>query len=89
MGLKLDPKGYFLIKLENNKIHLAFCKYQNKKGWYEKHNIKLSKSGNKQELLDWATHHRLFSQEDHYDYLVKELNKAERCLKDNKKYVQE
>ena len=86
--LKLDPKGYFLIKVEKNKIYLAFCNYQDKEGWYD-NKIELSHSAkNKEELLDWAIHHKLYSRKDHYDYLVKELTKAENCLKKKEKYVQ-
>ena len=87
--LKLDPKGYFLIKVENNKIYLAFCNYQDKEGWYD-NKIELSHSSeNKEELLDWAIHHKLYSQQDHYDYLVKELSRAEKYLKNEGKYIQD
>ena len=88
-NLKLDPKGYFLIKIGDGMIHLAFCSYQKKKGWYDSHDIKLSHSAdNKEELLGWAIHHELYSQEDHYVYLVRELTKAEKCLKNKEKYIQ-
>lgn len=89
MTLKLDPKGYFLIKIEDGLVHLAFCNYQDKKGWYKEHEIELTHSANnKEELLDWAVHHKLYSQKDHYEYLVRELKKAEKCLKNNEKYIQ-
>lgn len=89
-NLKLDPRGYFLIKVEDGKIHLAFCNYQDRSGWYDYHDIEMHHSSeNKEELLDWAHHHKLYSQKDHSEYLSRELARAEQCLKKNQKYVQD
>ncbi len=83
MKLKLDPKGYFLIKIENNKIYLGFCEYKNKNKV-----IKQTSSSNIQTLLDWAKENNLYTLETHKTYLKEELERANICLKTNKKYLQ-
>jgi len=83
MKLKLDPKGYFLIKIENNKIYLGFCEYQNKNKI-----IKQTSSSNINTLLDWAEENNLYTLKTHKTYLEKELKRAKKCIQTNKKYSQ-
>jgi len=87
MSIVLDPKGYFLIKVENNQIVLGFCNYQNKDLGYKNKIEKTKSSDNAIELIEWAKD--LCSLESHYDYLVEEITKAQMCLKNNQEYIQE
>ncbi len=95
--LKLDPTGYFLIRLNNktNKIEVAFCKYKeikftHPKARFGKNTInKKFSSKHPEEILKWIKNKKLISQDSHYNYIKKELERAEECLKKGVKYVQD
>ena len=83
MELKLDPRGYFLIKIDKNKIYLGFCEYQNKNKI-----IKQNSSNSIKTLLKWAKTNNLYTLKTHKTYLERELKQASLCLKTNKEYMQ-
>lgn len=80
----LDPKGYFLIRLnlEAGMIELAHCT--------NSHVITKMITGRiAQELYITAIKLGLVGILEHAAYLGKELKKAEYCLQNNTEYVQE
>lgn len=80
----LDPKGYFLIKIDRNKkmIHVGFCESRNV--------IQMIISGKTpQEVYFTASKLDLISRYDHAAYLGKELEKAYLAIKLNLDYVQD
>ena len=87
--IELDPKGYFLIKIEEEKICIAHCNYQDKKGWYENKVESSFSSGDPAEILQWAKKNDLVSLDEHYQYLVKEMGHAVEAITTHTKYVQE
>ena len=95
--LILDPIGYFLIRInqEKNEIEIAFCKYEeikftNQKAKFGKNTINQTFiSKNIEEILKWIKDNKLVSKEDHMNYLKKELKKAKECLKNKEKYIQD
>ncbi|MBT3635966.1 MAG: hypothetical protein HN531_03435 [Opitutae bacterium] len=87
--IELDPKGYFLIKIEEGRICIAHCNYKDKKGWYENKVESSFSSEDPEEILLWAKKNNLVSLESHYQYLVKEMKHAVKALATNSKYVQE
>ncbi|MBU63035.1 MAG: hypothetical protein CMI26_11095 [Opitutae bacterium] len=87
--IQLDPKGYFLIKIEDGKICIAHCHYQNKRGWYENKIKSTFNSKDPVEILRWAKKENLISLDEHYQYLDKEMKHAVKALKNNTKYIQE
>ena len=77
----LDPKGYFLIRLNNGLIEVGHCKKNNK--------VEVVVRGsNVEEILYKVIDLGLISLLDHAAYLGKELQKAKYCLENNKEYVQ-
>ena len=79
--LKLDKKGFFLIKLEGNHIKVAFCTY----------NFKITKiitGKNAQDLYKEIMKRRLVESLEHAAYLGYELAKAEHCLRHKTRYTQ-
>ena len=87
--IELDPKGYFLIKIEEGKICIAHCNYQDKKGWYENKIESSFSSEDPDEILQWAKNNNLVSLDEHYQYLVKEMGHAVEAITTHTKYVQE
>ena len=87
--IELDPKGYFLMKVEEGKICMAHCNYQDKKGWYENKVESTFSSVDPDEILQWAKNNNLVSLDEHYQYLVKEMKEAAKAIQSNAKYVQE
>ena len=80
----MDPKGYFLIRLNRDKkvLELGYCKKNNV--------IELMIYGETpQEVYFTATQMGILSRLDHAAYLGKELEKAYLALKFNLKYVQD
>ena len=79
--IKLDKKGYFLIKIEDKKIMAGHCKSNNE--------IDYVFVGSKaQDVYKEIIKRKLVSLE-HAAYLGKELVKAEICMKEGKKYIQD
>ncbi len=80
----LDPKGYFLIRVNNEtkKIEVGFCERGNV--------IEIKISGNTPlEIYQTAIKHGLITRLDHAAYLGCELQKAYIALKKNIGYVQD
>jgi tetrahydromethanopterin S-methyltransferase subunit A len=81
---KMDPKGYFLIRVnkKKKKIELAHCRKDNI--------IEMVIEGKiPQEIYFTAIEKNLLSRKDHAAYLGKELEKAYLALKFNLAYVQD
>lgn len=75
-----DKKGYFLVKIENKKIHCGFVN-NNREMIVEftgKNSDKIIKEIAKRKLCDL----------EHMGYISSELTIAENCLKSGKKYIQ-
>jgi hypothetical protein len=87
--IELDPKGYFLIKIEEKKICIAHCNYQDKKGWYSNKVESSFYSEDPDEILQWAKNNNLVSLDEHFQYLVKEMEHAVKAMATKTKYVQE
>lgn len=87
--LILDPIGYFLIRLHNEKIEVGFCKYKDMVPGKSNKVLKKFSSKDVNEILRWIEKKKLYSHLNHFEYLKKELNRAKECLDNNKKYVQE
>ena len=87
--IELDPKGYFLIKIEEKKICIAHCNYQDKKGWYSNKVESSFCSEDPDEILQWAKSNNLVSLDEHFQYLVKEMKHAVKAMATKTKYVQE
>ena len=79
---KLDPKGFFVIKIEQKKILVGFCDYQRvmHKKFIGEHAEAIY-----QEILN----HGIISSLEHAAYLGRELTKAEYAIKYHLDYVQE
>lgn len=88
-SIKLDPKGYFLIKIDEGKICIAHCNYQDKRGWYENKIESSFSSKDPDEILRWTKKRNLISLDEHYQYLAKEMKHAVKALITNTKYIQE
>ena len=79
---KMDPKGYFLIKIENKEIVVGYCKNQKK---IESKIIGKSAI----EIVNTIISNNMVSTIQHAADLGIELCKAEIALKNNLKYVQD
>ena len=79
---KMDPTGYFLIRINNNKIEAAFCKAQNKVE-------KVVVGTTAMEVYNTIIRENLISTLQHAADLGSELQKAEIALKENIKYIQD
>ena len=82
---EVDPKGYFLIKVdrEDKKIEVAFCEKPNE--------VSLTVRGdNPLEIYQTIINkEKLDIRKDHYAYLGRELQKAYTALKEGIEYVQD
>lgn len=89
--LKLDPVGYFLIRIEKetNTIGVAFCKYQDKKTWYKNIIEDEIHTTNFHDVLLWIKKHHYASQQDHLDYMQREFTRALTCLKRGEDFIQD
>ena len=79
--LIVDPKGYFLIKIERRKIYAGRVNKKN-------HMVNILYGENAEDIYQEIIKRRWVSRLDHAAYLGKELNRAEYCLRSNKKYIQ-
>ena len=82
---KMDPKGYFLIRVNNdlNKIEAAFCDYKENK-------VRIIIRGdNPMEVYTVMLKEELVQNLDHAADLGVELEKAYIALKSGKKYIQD
>ncbi len=78
---RLDPKGYILINVLENKIVVDH--YSNQK-------VKLNtyEGTSSKEIYEKIVLNDTFSFSEHYEYIKKELDKAENSLKNKIKYIQ-
>lgn len=87
-SITLDPIGYFLIRINKNKIEIGFCRYKDMVLGKSNKVLKKFKSENPKEIIAWVKESKLYSKNSHLAYLKKELSKASNCIKKKKKYVQ-
>jgi hypothetical protein len=81
---KLDPVGYFLIRITDGKLEVGLC------GYKEVNVIKKIWNGNKpQDVYRQVIEDLPDIQRDHCAYLGKELARAWICMKLDVKYVQD
>lgn len=80
----MDPKGYFLIKYDQEKktLHAGYCTADNKL-------VAEVVGKNAEEVYNTIIREGFVSRLDHAAYLGKELEKAELAMKLSKKYVQD
>jgi thymidylate synthase len=78
-----DPRGYFLIKIENGEIVVEHRLFDGRKSGYE------FRGKSAEELYKKIVNENLISKFDHAAYLGKELARAEIALKEGKEYSQE
>jgi len=79
-----DERGYFLIRLDRKKrlIEVGFCT--------NRHEVTAKIIGKSAtEIYYCIIRHRLVGRLEHAAYLGKELTRAESCLKNKKKYIQD
>ncbi len=93
--LILDPIGYFLIRINQEEIEVAFCKYEEIKFTHPKARFgknTVNQTCNSKEInkiLTWIKENELISKKDHLEYMKKELKKAKECLEKKEKYIQD
>ena len=78
-----DPRGFFVITIENGEIVVQHRVCDGRKSSYEFHGTKA------QDIYRQIVHENLFSKLDHAAYLGCTLREAEECLRTGKKYVQD
>ncbi|HEC81180.1 MAG TPA: hypothetical protein ENI42_01970 [Thermoplasmatales archaeon] len=85
--VKLDPKGFFTIRVKGKQILVEYYSDLNKKvGSAEPDKVFLGSKADA--LCDTIVKHIPGLLPSHYAYLGRELQKAEDACKNNKKYVQ-
>tara|TARA_Y100001970_G_C13809622_1_gene639354 strand:- start:74 stop:469 length:396 start_codon:yes stop_codon:yes gene_type:complete len=88
---KMDPKGYFLIKIDRSKkiIRVAYCKFS-KLGNDPIHDMVAEITGNTAiEIINTIINKKFISSLQHAADMGIELNKAEMALKYNLEYIQD
>tara|TARA_B100000401_G_C52592969_1_gene618155 strand:+ start:240 stop:623 length:384 start_codon:yes stop_codon:yes gene_type:complete len=88
---KMDPKGYFLIKIdkENNLIRVAYCTFV-KLGRDPIHDMKAEVTGNTAiEIVNTLIREGFISSLQHSADMGIELHKAQIALKYNLEYIQD
>ena len=80
--LIVDPKGYFMIKVENGNIYAG--RVNNKNVMTD---VLYGKGA--EDIYQELIKRKWVSRLDHAAYLGKELARAEYCLKNNKNFIQE
>lgn len=79
---RMDPKGYFLIRIDNGIIEVGHCN--------EKNSVDVIITGTSEtEIMNTILREKLVSSLQHAAYLGKELYKAKIALREKKKYVQD
>ena len=79
--IKLDPKGYFLIRIYNNKIQTGLVNKKNEM-------VKIIEGKKAVDILHELIKRKMISRLDHAYYMGLKLERAEYCLKNKKKFVQ-
>ena len=88
---KMDPKGYFLIDVDNKKklIRVGYCKFS-KKGKTPSNNMIAEINGNTAiEIVNTLIREKFISTMQHAADMGIELHKAELSLKYDLKYIQD
>ena len=88
---KMDPKGYFLIDVDNKKklIRVGYCKFS-KKGKTSSNNMIAEINGNTAiEIVNTLIREKFISTMQHAADMGIELHKAELSLKYGFKYIQD
>ncbi len=80
-SIKLDPKGYFLIRLYEGKIQAGLVNKKNEM-------IKIIEGKKAVDILHEIIKKKMISRLDHAYYMGMKLERAEYCLKNKKKFVQ-
>jgi len=79
---RMDPKGYFLIRIKDTVLEVALCKKINK--------VEVVVTGtNPREIYHTVIREGLLSRLEHAAYLGRELQKAYMCMQEGKEYVQD
>jgi hypothetical protein len=85
----LDPNGFFIIEINNNEIRVEYYKNVYKKNIIVSGNLEKVFIGKKADALcDTISNNITNLRIEHYMYLGRELQKAQICLENNKKYIQ-
>jgi len=85
----LDPNGFFVIEIVNNKIRVEYYKNIYKDNKIVSGNLSYVFIGLKaDELCDTISNYIKNLRREHYMYLGRELIKAQNALKNNDKYIQ-
>ena len=79
---KMDPKGYFLIRINEGQIEAGYCSKENEL-------LKVIKGKDPYELYYTIIREELVTTLQHAAYLGSEFQKAYICLKTRKEYVQD
>ena len=87
-SLILDPKGYFLIRINKNKIEIGFCRYKNVVLGKSNKVLRKYSSAEPEDILEWVKKNKLYSQNSHLTYLKKELERAKSTIKNKKEFIQ-
>ncbi|HIH46720.1 TPA: hypothetical protein HA297_00305 [Candidatus Woesearchaeota archaeon] len=77
----LDKVGFFLIGIWGKKIRVAFCTY-------DRYIRDKMCSSSTQKILAWIKKNRYTGRKDHWEYMVRELDRAKDCIKRKREYVQ-
>ena len=87
---KLDPNGFFVIELRENKIFVEYYKNVIRDNKIVSGNLQMIFSGDNAELLSNAILVEVPElQKDHYIYLGRELMKAQLALQSKTRYEQD
>jgi len=85
----LDPKGFFVIELHENKIIVEYYTNVYRENRIISGNLKKVFSGKKADALsDTIVEHVPDLRPEHYMYIGRELQRAQCALEKNKEYVQ-
>ena len=80
-NIKLDPKGYFLIRLYEGKIQAGLVNKKNEM-------VKIIEGKKAVDILHEIIKRKMISRLDHAYYMGMKLERAEHCLKNKKKFIQ-
>ncbi|MBI2106421.1 DUF4346 domain-containing protein [Candidatus Woesearchaeota archaeon] len=80
-NIKLDPKGYFLIRVFKGKIQAGLVNKKNEM-------VKIIEGNKAVDILHELIKRKMISRLDHAYYMGLKLERAEYCLKNKKKFVQ-
>ena len=85
----LDDAGFFVIEVRDNQIFVEYYSNVYKEDKIVSGNLKSVFFGNKADALsDTIVRNITNLRNEHYMYLGRELQKAQYCLEQNRKYIQ-